>query len=95
MKKVFVFHHNQVALDIIVESGSHQSSSNHKVQFGLNRDRQPDSSWNELRNTRLDQAVELELTPELKQVLLEDLAYAYGQDSEKFTEKLKEFKLIL
>lgn len=36
----------------------------------------------------------VELTPELKQTLLEDLAYFYGNNSKKFTEKLKEFNLL-
>lgn len=39
-------------------------------------------------------AKEVELTPELKQILLEDLAYAYGRNTNKFGQKLKEFYLI-
>jgi len=64
------------------------------VEFGLNRDRFPDSCWDELRITTMERAKEVELTNELKVTLLEDLAYAYGQNSKKFSEKLREFKLI-
>jgi acyl-CoA-binding protein len=63
-------------------------------EFGLNRDRNPDSGWNELHGTTMEKAKEVELTDELKITLLEDLAFAYGQNSKKFNEKLREFKLI-
>ncbi len=75
-----VAHLNQPILDID-EKG-----------FGLNRDRDPDRDWGELRWSK--EFKEVEITPKLLQTLLEDLAYAYGSDTKKFTEKLKEFKFI-
>ena len=80
MAKILVFYDNQPCLD---------------KSTGLNRDRNPDNGWTELRNTVLTQAKETELTPELKQVLLEDIAYVYGNNSKQFTAKLKEFNLII
>jgi len=80
MDKILVFYCNQPCLDKLT---------------GLNRDRNPDSNWHELRSTILTAAKEVELTPELKQILLEDIAYVYGNDSKKFTAKLKEFNLII
>lgn len=65
--------------------------------MGLNRDRNPDNGWSELRRTRIENnesIKEVELTPKMKQILIEDLAYAYGNDSTKFSKKLKEFELI-
>lgn len=82
MQKILVFNGNQPCLDI-------QSNST-----GVNRDRNPDANWDELRATSLNYAKEVELTPELKLILLEDLAYFLGQKTTKFTEKLKEFNLI-
>ncbi len=87
MKKILVFHGNQPCLDI--------SENNVGKKFGLNRDRNPDRDWTELRNTSLEYAKEVELTPELKLILLQDLAYAYGNDTDKFTQKLKEYELQL
>lgn len=93
-KKVFVFPHNQIALHIESKLDVAKDSPNYGVLFAVNRDRQPDNGWGELHNSRLETAVEMELTPELKQLLLEDLAFAYGQDSKKFIEKLEEFDLL-
>lgn len=80
MNKIRIAKFNQPVLDINEEG------------FGLNRDRNPDRDWSELRLTR--ETEEIESTPELRQILLEDLAYAYGSNTKKFTEKLKEFKFI-
>lgn len=77
MKKIMVFPGNQPCLEII-------------DNMGLNRDRQPDNSWGELRRTAMNLAKEQEQTPELKRILHEDIAYAYGHDSNKFTEKFNE-----
>lgn len=77
--------YGQPVLEIITEKD---------VEFGLNRDRNPDSGWNELSISTMERAKEVELTDELKVTLLEDLAFAYGQNSKKFSEKLREFKLI-
>lgn len=64
--------------------------------FGMHRDRIPDAGWSELRSSRLEGKVEdLPATPELLQILLEDLAYAYGENSTKFIEKLREFNLTV
>lgn len=65
-------------------------------EMGLNRDRNPDADWDELRSTNLNSNTisEVELTEELKIILLEDLAYTYGNNTTKFNNKLKEFKFI-
>lgn len=81
MEKILVFNNSQPCLQI-------------RDGFGLNRDRNPDSDWNELRVTDVKYAKKTKLTQELKQILLEDLAYTYGKDSKLFREKLKEFKFI-
>lgn len=82
-RKIKVNHKNQPILDVL--NG-----------FGLNRDRTPDSGWGELRSTNMElgSISEVELTEELLYILIEDLAYAYGQDSYKFRIKLMEFKII-
>lgn len=90
MKKIKVFYKNQPCLDI---QSDKDASGNVIRQYGLNRDRNPDRDWSELRNTIMTNAEEVELTTELKQILIEDLAYAYGQDSAKFSEKMLEFDL--
>lgn len=84
IKTIFVIN-NQPVLDIIVIDAE---------EFGLNRDRNPHADWNELRRTNMINAKEVKLTEELKQILLEDLAYAYGTNTSKFREKLKEFGFI-
>lgn len=86
MNTIKIFYNNQPILSII----ECDITGN---LYGLNRDRNPDNGWGELRKTIISQAKEVELTDELKQILIEDLAYVYGQDSKKFSEKLKEFKL--
>lgn len=63
-----------------------------KDRGGLSRDRNPDRDWPELRRTHLQYLKEV--TSKLKQVLIEDLAFAFGNNSEKFYQKLKEFNLI-
>lgn len=68
-------------------------------KFGLNRDRNPDFGWNELRWSNLEehnvQEIDISLTMNLdyKIILIEDLAFAYGQSS-RFKQKLIEFNLI-
>lgn len=69
--------------------------------FGLNRDRNPDRDWGQLRNTRIEgnkniKEIDISL-PEnyyYKLTLIEDIAYAYGLDSVKFINKMIEFKLL-
>ena len=65
--------------------------------MGLNRDRQPDSGWGELRRTRMGvtQVKEIDLTQEMKQILLEDLAFAFGDRSDKFMERVLHFELLI
>ncbi len=82
MSKILVFNNNQPCLDI-------QSNGT-----GVNRDRNPDNGWDELRVTNIEYAKEQELSLELKIILIEDLAYFLGKHSDKFTAKLKEFNLI-
>lgn len=86
MKTILVFPGNHPCLDVKIASNG--------LIYGLNRDRTPDSSWGELRKTILDIAEEAELTPELKLTLLEDLAYAFGNNTKEFNAKLKEFEFI-
>jgi hypothetical protein len=90
--KILVFYGNQPCLDITT---CDVEGPNFNVKYGVNRDRNPDRDWSELRKSRIStNTKEVEMTPELKIILLEDLAYTYGQDSKKFNAKLKEFKLI-
>lgn len=89
---MLVFYRTQPCLDISELDVT--TGPNVGKKYGLNRDRNPDRDWGELRNTILDNAKEVEETYELRQILLEDLAYTYGRDTTKFTEKLKEFKFI-
>lgn len=81
MKTIQVFYSKQPCLN--VDEG-----------FGLNRDRNPDSGWGEVRSTNMSLSKTVVLTPELRQTLLEDLAYVYGQNTKIFSEKLKEFEFI-
>ena len=83
--KVKVFSGNQPALDTELRGNT---------MMGLNRDRSPDYGWSQCRFSNMTDAREVELTKELKQILLEDLAYAFGNDTKKFNQKLKEFNLI-
>jgi hypothetical protein len=92
-QKIWVFYNIQPVLDITTLNVP-KGTPNYGKKYGLNRDRTPDRDWDELRRTGMSNAKEVELTKELKQILLEDLAFAYGQDSVKFTSKLKEFNLI-
>lgn len=92
MKTILVFNGNQPCLDISTRDVP-KNTPNYGKKFGLNRDRNPDTDWPELRNTSLECAKEVEFTDEIKQILLEDLAYIYGSNSSKFSVKLKEFNL--
>lgn len=90
--KILVFHDVEPVLDIKIEE---TIGLNIGKKYGLHRDRTPDTDWNELRLSYIDKRCkEVELTTELKTILLEDLAYTYGSDSKKFNLKLKEFELI-
>lgn len=86
--------HGQPVLDVSISDTTDKSSPNFGKEYGVNRDRCPDADWGELRQTCMSYAKEVELTPELKQILLEDLAYAYGRNTNKFGQKLKEFNFI-
>lgn len=72
-------------------------SAGKETDFAIFRDRFPDSGWGELQQVNLELSAEKiqdsELTEELRITLLADLAYAYGSDTKKFTEKLKDFQL--
>lgn len=93
MKKnlILVSNYNQPCLEI---ETCNSPGPNFNVKYGLNRDRFPDRGWSELRKSRLDNFKEVEMTPELRTILLEDLAYTYGTDTKSFNAKLKEFKFI-
>lgn len=92
-QKILVFCTNQPCLDITTLDVP-KDTPNYGKRFGLNRDRNPDRDWSELRNTSLEYAKEVELTPKLKQILIEDLAYTYGSNTSKFSDKMKEFNLF-
>lgn len=68
--------------------------------FGLNRDRNPDNGWGQLVRTRLDSTkitnidISLVMNIEYKIILLEDLAYVYGNNTNQFRNKLIEFGLV-
>jgi len=85
--KIKVFHNNQPCLAI-----THDTTQN--ADFGINRDRCPDSGWGEFRNTRIGCGYDkdVELTPELKKILIEDICeYFNGENAYK---KLVELDLI-
>jgi len=82
--KIKVFYGIEPILETKIENGR---------EFGLHRDRQPDSGWGEMRWTFIDERVkEVELTPELRKILIEDICY-YHKNKDVFN-KLKEFDLI-
>ena len=89
--KIYLFYGTQPCLDITI---CKDEEPNYNVKYGVNRDRDPDSGWGQMRSTILSSAKEVELIPELKITLLQDLVFYYGSDSKKFTEKLKEFEII-
>jgi hypothetical protein len=64
--------------------------------YGLHRDRTPDTGWGEYRWTRLDEKThglsEVELNSDLKKILIEDICERYKGD--KAYMKLREFDLI-
>jgi len=92
MKKIFVFYNNQPVLDYYIEQKEGVNKGN---KYGLNRDRNPDRDWTQLRNSLMNEnCKEVELTNELKIILLEDLAFAFGNNTSKFNQKLREFGLI-
>jgi len=63
-----------------------------KEHFGIHRDRNPDAGWGEFRSGRMDERVKkVELTEELKKILIEDICACYGGKS---YDKLKEFDLL-
>lgn len=84
---MLVFYKREPVLDISIVQDA---------DFGLHRDRTPDRDWSELRRGRIqDKAEDLPATPELLQILLEDLAYTYGNNTSVFVKKLKEFNLTV
>lgn len=95
METILVFNGNQPCLHIEKYTKISKDSPNYNKSFGLNRNRNPDNNWGQLTSTCTSYAKKVELTSELKQILIEDLAYAYGNSSELFTAKLKEFNLFL
>ena len=85
--RILTFHGNQPCIE--VQDGI---SGGENTKFGLNRDRCPDTDWSEFRRTRLDTAKEVDLTEELKKILIEDICEYYKGD--KAYSKLLEFDLI-
>lgn len=91
MKTIKVFPNNEPCLEIRTET---IDGPNKGRNYGLHRDRFPDAGWGELRNTDLSYSKELELTGELRKILIEDIAFAYGNDTKKFSKKMNEFGLF-
>ncbi len=85
--KIVVFNGNQPCLE-------KEYDTTQRAWFGINRDRCPDSGWSEFHNTRMRCGYdkEVELTPELKKILIEDICEYY--DGKRAYEKLIEFDLI-
>jgi hypothetical protein len=82
--KIRVFYGIEPIIETKVENGR---------EFGLHRDRQPDAGWGEMRWTFIDERVkEVELTPELRKILVEDICVS--MPDHKVYGKLKEFDLI-
>ena len=89
---MIVFYGIEPCLEITEYDG--KTGPNVGKKYGLRRDRNPDRDWSELRNTCMSISKEVEDTDELRKILLEDLAYTYGKDTKKFTDKLFEFGFI-
>ena len=88
MKTIKTFYGNQPVIHTKIDDSL---GLNFSKEYGLNRDRHPDRDWGEWRFTSMEDAKDTELTLELLQILIEDLAHYYGENSKKFSEKLKEF----
>lgn len=80
MEKIKVFYGNEPC--ILEKDG-----------YGLHRDRCPDSGWCELRYGIMSNVKEVYLTPELRKILIEDIAYYAGQNSKLFSELMDSFGL--
>ena len=86
MKKIKTFYGIEPVLEI-------NYNEQQKAYFGVHRDRNPDAGWGEFLSGRMDgdRVKEVELTEELKKILIEDICACYGG---KAYDKLKEFDLI-
>ncbi len=85
-----VIYENEPILEI-----KENMSAGKMVPFGLHRDRMPDAGWDEFRWSNMEGSVkikEVELTEELKKILIEDIC-SYYRGTECYN-KLKEFDLI-
>lgn len=83
--KIKVFYTNEPILETKVETNG--------LTYGLHRDRKPDAGWGELRWSLMDERVkEVELTDELKKILVEDICASLPDY--RIYEKLKEFDLL-
>lgn len=92
MKTIFIFPGNQPCLKITtLDINPH--SPNFGKEYGINRDRNPDSGWNEIRQTIMEQAKEVELTDELRKTVIEDLAFMCGYNSENFRQEMDRMEL--
>jgi hypothetical protein len=71
-------------------------SAGKEVDCGIYRDRNFDSDWDAIHsiNLELTPPTRILITPALRQQLLEDLAFTYGKDTNRFSDKLKEFGFV-
>jgi len=85
--KIVVFYNIEPCLEVHFEERQN-------CNFGVHRDRHPDSGWGEFRSTRMDKEYckEVELTPKLKKILIEDICTYYN--GEQAYKKLVELDLI-
>ena len=88
MKTIKTFYGIQPVIDIRIEK---TPGPNFGKEYGLNRDRKPDADWSEWRSSLMNNAKDTEVTPELLQILIEDLANYYGENPKLFSNKLTEF----
>ena len=101
--ELYFYHGDIPIIDTMIKQ-----SKGEPTLFGLYRDRFPDNSWGELRWRNLEFSKEhvtkitnmseyynlLSKDPGLKLSILQDLAYAFGEDTDKFTKQLNHFKLV-
>lgn len=86
--QILVFFNNQPVIEV-------EYNKVQEAWFGINRDRDPDSGWGEFRRSRIEKDNRCEwvdLTPELKRILVEDIC-EYCTNKKVYL-KLKEFDLL-
>lgn len=85
--KVLVNNSNQPIINTELDSGQ---------TYGINRDRSPDANWSEWRKTNItsNSISEVEVTPELKIIMIQDISDLYHSKPDLLIDKLNEFHLL-